>query len=61
MGMYGDKDVIVSPKQRKVLKAGVPQAQIARFRDAGHFIMLDNPQEFQETLKTFLDGEPPTP
>ncbi len=55
MGMYGDKDVIVNPKQRNILKAGVPHAQIARFRNAGHFIMLDNPEAFQETLKNFLD------
>ena len=61
MGMYGDKDVIVNPKQRNVLKAGVPQTQIARYKNAGHFIMLDAPQEFQETLKNFLDGETSNP
>jgi pimeloyl-ACP methyl ester carboxylesterase len=61
MGMYGDRDVIVSPKQRDVLKSGVPQAQIARFHNAGHFIMLDESQTFQETLKKFLDGEAKTP
>jgi pimeloyl-ACP methyl ester carboxylesterase len=61
MGMYGNKDVIVNPKQQEALKAGVPQAKIARFRDAGHFIMLDEPQAFQETLKSFLDGKAQTP
>jgi pimeloyl-ACP methyl ester carboxylesterase len=58
MGMYGDKDVIVHPKQWQPLQAGVPQARIERFKNAGHFIMLDEPQTFQETLKDFLDVQP---
>jgi pimeloyl-ACP methyl ester carboxylesterase len=58
MGMYGDKDVIVHPKQWQPLQAGVPQARIERFKNAGHFIMLDEPQTFQETLKDFLDDQP---
>jgi pimeloyl-ACP methyl ester carboxylesterase len=62
MGMYGDKDVIVHPKQWQPLQAGVPQARIERFNKAGHFIMLDEPEIFQEKLKDFLDDEPaPTP
>ena len=56
MGMYGDKDVIVNPKQWQPLQAGVPQARIERFKKAGHFIMLDEPETFQETLKDFLDN-----
>jgi pimeloyl-ACP methyl ester carboxylesterase len=59
MGMYGDKDVIVHPKQWQPLQAGVPHAQIARFEKSGHFIMLDDPQAFQETLKNFLDDQTP--
>ena len=58
MGMYGDKDVIVHPKQWQPLQAGVPQARIERFQNAGHFIMLDEPDTFQNTLKDFLDGNP---
>lgn len=57
MGMYGDKDVIVSPKQWQPLQGGVPQAQIIRYPDAGHFIMLDRPALFRENLKGFLDQE----
>jgi len=59
MGMYGDKDVIVNPKQWQPLQAGVPQARIERFNKAGHFIMLDEPETFQETLKDFLDNSTP--
>ena len=55
MGMYGDKDVIVHPKQWQPLLTGVPHARIERFEKAGHFIMLDEPDAFQKTLKDFLD------
>jgi pimeloyl-ACP methyl ester carboxylesterase len=59
MGMYGDKDIIVHPKQWKPLLAGVPQARIERFHQAGHFIMLDEPSRFTETLRNFLETEVP--
>jgi pimeloyl-ACP methyl ester carboxylesterase len=55
MGMYGDKDIVVNPKQWKPLLEGVPHAHIARFPNAGHFIMLDEPTEFSQRLKAFLD------
>jgi pimeloyl-ACP methyl ester carboxylesterase len=55
MGMYGRKDVVVSYKQWKPLLEGIPSSRIERFKNAGHFIMLDEPQEFMETLHSFLD------
>jgi pimeloyl-ACP methyl ester carboxylesterase len=55
MGMYGDKDVIVDPKQRQLIQAGVSQARVERFKGAGHFIMLDEPERFMVTLRDFLD------
>jgi len=59
MGMYGDTDIVVHPKQWQPLLAGVPHARIERFHNAGHFIMLDDPPRFMETLKDFLDSELP--
>ena len=61
LGMYGDKDVIVNPKQWQPLQAGIPTARVQRFHNAGHFIMLDDSQNFMESLKTFLDEEPTAP
>ncbi|RMD62280.1 alpha/beta hydrolase [Candidatus Parcubacteria bacterium] len=55
MGMYGDQDVIVAPDQWIPLKMGVPHARVERFPNAGHFIMLDEPERFQQTLHSFLD------
>jgi pimeloyl-ACP methyl ester carboxylesterase len=59
MGMYGHKDIVVNPEQWKDMLGGIPHARIERFQDAGHFIMLDEPQRFSETLKNFLDDEQP--
>jgi pimeloyl-ACP methyl ester carboxylesterase len=53
--MYGDRDVIVNPNQWSVLKTGAPNAWIDRYHQAGHFIMLDEPKRFMNSLKTFLD------
>jgi pimeloyl-ACP methyl ester carboxylesterase len=58
MGMYGDRDIVVSPTQWKVMAKGIPQARIHRFNKAGHFIMLDEPQNFMALLRDFLDYEP---
>lgn len=55
LGMYGDRDNIVHPRQWQPLQAGVAHAQILRYPKAGHFIMLDEPQTFQRSLKDFLD------
>jgi pimeloyl-ACP methyl ester carboxylesterase len=57
MGMYGDKDIIVHPMQWRPLLEGVPQARIERFEQAGHFIMLDDPNPFMQKLRQFLDEE----
>jgi len=55
MGMYGDKDVIVDPKQWQLIQAGVKHNRVERFKNAGHFIMLDEPERFMGTLRNFLD------
>jgi pimeloyl-ACP methyl ester carboxylesterase len=54
LGIYGKHDVIVSPKQSKVLKQHVPHSQIAWFDGAGHFPMMDEPERFHSTLIDFL-------
>ena len=56
MGIYGDRDVIVSPNQWKPLLEYVPHSRIERMQNSGHFPMLDEPKMFMETLKDFLDN-----
>ena len=52
--------MIVNPMQWQPMLEGIPAARIERFPNAGHFIMLDEPEAFMQTLKEFLDQEPPT-
>jgi pimeloyl-ACP methyl ester carboxylesterase len=59
MGMYGDRDVIVHPKQWQPMQKGIAHAHIERFPLCGHFPMLEEPQQFAEKLKGFLDKEEP--
>jgi pimeloyl-ACP methyl ester carboxylesterase len=54
LGIYGKKDIIVSPNQRHLLQKGVPHSQIVYFEDAGHFPMLDVPDKFINSIQTFL-------
>ncbi|MGB1287782.1 MAG: alpha/beta fold hydrolase, partial [Aggregatilineales bacterium] len=43
LGIYGRRDIIVSPKQSKVLVQHAPAAKEAWFENSGHFPMLDEP------------------
>jgi len=57
LGVYGKRDIIVDPGQRNVLKAGVKQAEIAYYKDAGHFPMLDTPDRFLTDIRDFLKAK----
>lgn len=56
MGMYGTRDNVVDPNQWKLLKAGLPAARIELFPAAGHFVMLDQPDDFVRRLRSFLEA-----
>lgn len=56
-GIYGQRDVIVHPRQYEPLRAGVPQARIEILPDSGHFPMLDEPEKYLGLIKSFLDGQ----
>lgn len=55
LGMYGDRDVIVNPNQWKLVHHNIRDSQVVRFSASGHFIMLDEPDRFMQTLKQYLD------
>lgn len=54
LGFYGQKDLIVNPRQGEVLLCGVPSADLVSLDRCGHFPMLDAPQVFNGRLKQFL-------
>jgi pimeloyl-ACP methyl ester carboxylesterase len=55
MGLYGKHDNLVNPNQAKVLKQYLPHSKIAMFDHSGHFPMLDESDQFHETLRGFLN------
>ena len=57
LGIYGDRDIIVHPKQWQPMQKGIAHAQVQRFPLSGHFPMLEEPQQFAERLKAFLDKD----
>jgi len=57
LGIYGKKDIIVSPKQSRVLKEHAPTSEIAWFEDSGHFPMMDEFDRFASTVSQFLNGK----
>jgi pimeloyl-ACP methyl ester carboxylesterase len=57
LGIYGATDKIVDPNQWQPLQKGVPQARILHFPTCGHFPMLEEPTDFSQKLKAFLDEE----
>lgn len=61
LGIYGDRDIIVHPKQWQPMQKGIRHALIERFPLAGHFPMLEEPQAFSARLKEFLDLEAASP
>ncbi|HVU12909.1 MAG TPA: alpha/beta hydrolase [Phototrophicaceae bacterium] len=54
LGIYGKKDIIVDPKQSKVLKQYLPSSKVAWFEQSGHFPMMDESERFHETVRDFL-------
>jgi len=61
MGMYGDKDIVVNPNQWKPIHQNISNSRIERFPDAGHFIMLDQPEAFMPTLLDFINSSKTEP
>jgi len=57
LGIYGDRDIIVHPKQWQPMQQGIAHAQVERFPLLGHFPMLEEPRVFAEKLKAFLDQD----
>ncbi|HZY40888.1 MAG TPA: alpha/beta hydrolase [Anaerolineae bacterium] len=61
LGVYGRHDNIVDPQQLEVLSQTVRGSQAVMLSQSRHFPMLDEPDQFNATVRQFLAGEaPPT-
>jgi pimeloyl-ACP methyl ester carboxylesterase len=54
----GTEDKMTPPAYAEVLRDSIPGARLALIPDAGHMAMMEEPEVFNEVLKTFLDGLP---
>lgn len=54
----GKEDVISSPAEMKAIAEVMPQARFAEIPAAGHMAPLENPEEFNATLRGFLQQTP---
>jgi pimeloyl-ACP methyl ester carboxylesterase len=59
LGVYGEHDNIVNPGQLAVLSHNVPGSQTALLAQSRHFPMLDEPEQFNATVRQFLAAEVP--
>jgi pimeloyl-ACP methyl ester carboxylesterase len=55
LGIYGRKDIIVSPRQYDTLRQCLPGCRAEWFQDSGHFPMLDESERFHTSLRDFLN------
>ncbi|MFP4321847.1 MAG: alpha/beta fold hydrolase [Anaerolineales bacterium] len=56
LGIYGKKDIIVSPKNHKIMQNLVPHAEVKWYPNSGHFPMIDDQEKFIEDILEFLDS-----
>jgi pimeloyl-ACP methyl ester carboxylesterase len=54
----GADDKMTPPSLSSYLKDQIPGAQLAKIEDAGHFVMMENPEVFNEVLENFIQSVP---
>ncbi len=54
----GDQDKMTPPEMSRYLKDHIPGAQLALIKDAGHFVILENVDEFNLALIRFVESLP---
>lgn len=53
--LTGGKSHYVKPEYRDDIRALFPKARFAKLPEAGHWLHAENPREFEETVRIFLD------
>ncbi len=54
MGIYGMGDNVVKPNQANLISRNAPLSRVKMMSKSGHFPMLDEPMDFNESLAEFL-------
>ena len=53
--VWGDKDVSYTFEQVDILNKNIPNSRLEIFKGCCHNVHLEQPQEFNETVKNFLE------
>src|SRR5690606_26056973 len=53
---HGEEDVIVPPGNARILARRIPNATVARYPDAGHAFLFQDPAAKAQAFAAFLDG-----
>jgi pimeloyl-ACP methyl ester carboxylesterase len=59
MVIVGSEDIILPPAESRTLSDGISNSTLIVIEKAGHFPMLEQPREFNRTVRGFLDGAAP--
>lgn len=54
--LTGSESHYVGPEHREIIRALFPKARFAKLLGAGHWLHADKPREFEETVRSFLEG-----
>jgi len=52
----GEDDKMTPPSLSEFLRDAIPGAKFARIPGAGHFVMMENPEAFNQTLADFVES-----
>jgi pimeloyl-ACP methyl ester carboxylesterase len=54
----GKNDKMMPPEFSQFLQDTIPSAQLSLIENAGHMVMLENPELFNRSLREFLESLP---
>ena len=57
LALTGDRDPTVPPSQTHLIAQKVPKAELAVIPGSGHFLFMENPQEYRRILSNWLRQE----
>lgn len=56
--LWGENDTLIPPALGSLLREQIADSRLLILKGAGHVPMFDRPQEFDDALLAFLEGEP---
>ncbi len=58
LAICGEEDRLTPPKYHQFFQKNMPRCQLAVIKNAGHWVYVEQPEEFTRVVKAFLDSLP---